>query len=129
METSIETLVKKQVAMLISGKVLEALDEFYSEDCKMYHNDILFSCSKKESREKQKPFILPCTSITGNISKYIVREDDISVLHNETSFTHPEYGDKTINGIHVQHWKDDLIVKEYYYQNEMLDMKLSEWMS
>ncbi len=127
MKISIDTLVEKQVAMLNEGKVLEALDEFYAEDCKMYHNDTLFSNTKQGSKEKQEPFIKPCTSIEGNISKHFIKDGNISVLHNETSFTHPQHGDNKINGIHVQHWEEGLIVKEYYYQDEMLEEKLREW--
>ncbi len=127
MQSPINELVEKQVALLNEGKVLEAFDEFYANDCLMYHNDTLFSSNKQESRKKQEPFISPCTSIRGNISKHVVRNKNISVLHNETSFTHPEYGDNKINGVSVQHWEDGLIVKEYYYQDEMLEEKLTEW--
>ena len=85
MKTATDELVEEQVAMLNDGKVLEALDKFYAEDCCMYHNEHIFSTSKRESIEKQKPFIEPCTSIHGYISKYIVKSGNISVLHNETT--------------------------------------------
>ena len=127
MPTNLETLVEKQVEMLNEGKVLEALEEFYAEDCQMYDNDVLFSQNKVESIQKQEKFIKPCTAIEGKISKHIIIDDSISVLENQTSFTHPEYGVNKINGLHIQHWADGLIVKEHYYRDEMLKRKSALW--
>ena len=39
----------------------------------------------------------------------------------------PKYGDNKINGISVQQWKNNLIVKEFYYQDDMLEEKLIEY--
>jgi len=125
---TITELVEKQVAMLNEGTVLVALNLFYADNCKMYHNDTLFSSTKEESYDKQEPFVKPCTAIRGNISKHVVK-DNISILHNESSFTHPKYGDNQINGIHVQYWENGKITEEKYYQDEMLEEKIKEWFS
>ena len=128
MQNDIHDLVEAEVLMLNQGKILEALDTFYDDDCLMYDNDELFSTGKAESRAKQEPFITPCTSINGNISEYVVKDGTISVLRNKSSFTHPKFGDNAIDGLHVQYWNENKIVKEYYYHDKKLNEKVSEWL-
>lgn len=130
MKSSFNKLVNKQIEILNAGLPLDAFDNFYSDEVVMYSNDTLFATGKIECRNKQEPFISPCTSIKGLISKHFIDEENlISVIHNQTSFEHPKMGSMQVNGIHIQYWKNDKIIKELYFQGDKLQEQLDKWFS
>ena len=129
MVNSLETLVKEQIRLLEAGDPLGAFERFYGDSLVMFDNDRVFAEGKENCRKKQEPFILPCKEIFGKIAAFRVFEErNLSVLHNQTEFVHPEHGRAKINGLHVQEWKDGKIQVERYYRDDMLEEKLKDFL-
>ena len=84
---SIADRVRDQVALLVAGRPLEALDQFFADDCVMYDSDQLFARGKAECRAKQEPFIHAAREIEGRISHCSLDEASEScAFRNRTTF-------------------------------------------
>lgn len=124
----LKSRIQRMQAMLNAGKVLETLDEFYREDARFFENDFPFAESRSEARDRQAPFVRPCSKIDGDID--LVHVDfgrGISVMHNRTRYKHPEYGDGQINGVHVVYWHDDRVCREDYFSGDRVEETLAFW--
>ncbi len=113
-ESDFEQAVKKQIELLNTGLVLEALDLFFHERGKMFENDNLFGATLKECRTKQEPYIKSAVEIKGKITDLnILSIHNICVFRNQSCFVTSEGKKVQIDGIHLQRWQDGKIIAEY----------------
>jgi|GEM_PF-1912935 len=127
-EPALRQQIECLVEMLNSGQVLEALEQFYAPDARVFENDYLFAEDRLEAVARQRPFIEPCQSIEGDVR--LVHLDlgrGISVLNNQTRFDHPDYGAGQIDGVHVLYWQNGSVVRENYFSGSKADEVLSFW--
>ena len=119
--SSLDELVDFQVAMLRSGKPLEAFDEFYGEAVQMYANDILFASGFTDGRSKQEPYITSAREIHGCITDVAVfREAGLCVFRNRSRFTTDTGNARQIDGLCCHKWHGEKIVEERYYDDQCL---------
>ncbi len=113
--------VNLQVAMLESGKPLEAFDQFFAAQGKMYANDEIFAEGAEEGRRKQEPFISAAQSVSGLIVDLkIVEEKEICIFGNRSSFTTSNAEVHQIDGLCWQKWHQRKIVEERYYDGDQM---------
>jgi hypothetical protein len=127
-EAQIKSRVGAMQALLNTGKILDAYDEFYRSDARFFENGYPFADSLEEARARQASFVDACERIDGEVE--LVHTDagrGITVLHNRTAFDHPEYGSGRIDGVHVSYWHDGLICREEYFSGERVDETLAFW--
>ncbi|MFC4349030.1 hypothetical protein ACFO5Q_14340 [Kordiimonas lipolytica] len=127
-EPALRQQIEGLVAMLNRGQVLEALEQFYAPEARVFENDYLFAEDRLEALARQRPFIEPCLSIDGDVR--LVYQDlgrGISVLNNQTRFDHPEYGRGQIDGIHVLYWQGERVVRENYFSGSKAGEALTFW--
>lgn len=125
---ALDQQIDNLVAMLNRGQVLEALEQFYAPDARVFENDYLFAEDRQEAVARQRPFIEPCLSIDGDI-RLIYRDlgRGIAVLCNQTRFDHPDYGNGQIDGVHVLYWQSGQVVRENYFSGAKAGEALSFW--
>ena len=120
-ELSFADCVNLQVAMLDSGKPLDAFDRFFAAHGTMYANDEIFADSAEEGRRKQEPFILAAQSISGLIIDLkIVESQEICIFRNRSSFTTSNTTVHQIDGLCWQKWHNRKIIEERYYDGEQM---------
>ncbi|SDD85468.1 MULTISPECIES: hypothetical protein [Kordiimonas] len=127
-EPALRQQIEDLIAMLNRGQVLEALEQFYAPDARVFENDYLFAEDRFEALARQKPFIEPCLSIDGDVRLvYLDVGRGISVLNNQTRYDHPEYGQGQIDGVHVLYWQNGDVVRENYFSGTKAGEALSFW--
>jgi len=129
-EPALRQQIEGLVAMLNRGQVLEALEQFYAPEARVFENDYLFAEDRLEALARQRPFIEPCLSVDGDVR--LVYQDlgrGISVLNNQTRFDHPEYGQGKVDGVHVLYWQGERVVRENYFSGTKAGEALTFWES
>lgn len=121
------TRIYSQIALLSAGKPLLAFDNFFHPDGTMYANDVLFAKGATEARAKQEPYITAATEVMGRIEDlYIDNTHHFCRFRNRTKFTRASGEVVQIDGLVLQHWQDNLIIEERYYDGELLASKLQK---
>lgn len=114
-------IVNSHAALLIDGKPLEALDQYFAPDGVMYANGKLFASSAAEAHQKQQTYILAAKSIQGAIDNLIIVEElEICAFRNLTAFTSNDGAQHKINGLCWQKWRNNQIVEERYFDGEQM---------
>jgi len=114
---SVADLDKKLNDLILSGKVLEAFEEFYAENVEMRENNEPPRVGKAVNREYEKQFV-------SAVEEFHSVEVLASAAHGDTSFSEWAY-DFTLKGVPrlayrqvaVRRWKNGKIVDERFYYN------------
>ena len=118
--------VHSQVAMLVDGKPLEALDQFFASDGVMYANGERFAGSSAEARRKQESYILAAKSIQGAIDDLVImKEQEICAFRNKTIFITNDDVQHKIDGLCWQRWQNGKIIEEHYFDGEHMQSMIS----
>lgn len=102
-------------SMILSGKVMEAFEQFYSDDVAMQENSEAPSVGKPANRERELAFFAKVEQFHG--TKMLS-----SAFAGDTGFAEWEY-DLTFRGaprfimsqVSVRKWKDGKVVHERFY--------------
>lgn len=119
--------VQAQVALLNEGKPLEALDQFFALEGKMFANGALFAAGAVESRNKQEPHILSAKSIQGAIEDLVIAEErEICAFRNKTTFVTADDVHHQIDGLCWQKWHNGRVIEEHYFDGEHMNALISD---
>lgn len=121
-QASFEKNVKHQIELLSEGKPLEAFDRYFDVSGAMFANGETFASSAQEGRRKQEPYINAAVSIDGKITDLkILPTKQLCVFRNQSSFVTKDGQTHQIDGLCWQHWQDDKIVQEQYFDGEQMN--------
>ena len=124
----LEPRIQRMLTMLNGGQVLEAIEIFYATDARVYENDFLFAESREEIVERQTAFVASCNRIEGDLKAiHMDLGRGISVFYNKSRYSHREFGEGTIDGVHVHYWHDGEIARENYFTGDKREEALAFW--
>jgi len=125
-DTSFPDAVEAQFDLLQNGEPLEALDQFFAAEGRMYSNDQLFAHGIRQAREKQERYILAAQSISGQIEDLrLLTDKQVCMFRNRTSFTSSDGNTHQIDGLCWQQWEDSKIVVERYFDGALMKAHIS----
>jgi hypothetical protein len=111
--------VLEQVKLLEQGKLLEVVDRFFDKDAVMYSNSVLLAEGFLRCRQMQEPFLAAATNIRAEITDvFLDSTKQLSIFRNLTKFDGPDGAERQITGIHIQKWRGERIVCEWYCNGE-----------
>ena len=97
------------------GQVLEAFDKYYADDVSMQENEKEPMVGKAANRAREKILVDGLTSPLVIKILSLGIGDDVSIVEQQGSFTHKDWGASDKVQVAVQHWKDGKIAKEKFY--------------
>lgn len=115
--------IKENVELLnskiLSGDILGAFEEFYSEDVVMQDNDTPVREGKAVCRKFEEDFVNNLTEFRGAAVKNVLVSEEAGVATIEWDFdySHKEWGDRKYTQVCVQQWRDGKIVSERFLYN------------
>ncbi|MCH8566625.1 MAG: ester cyclase [Balneolales bacterium] len=112
---TIQEKVKKLNEMILSGKALDAFEEFYHEDIEMSENGQDVRKGKDANRDFEVDFFSKITQFNGAEVINVAFGDNVSMVEMHFDYVHSEWGHKKFTQVGVQEWKDGLIIKETFY--------------
>lgn len=107
--------------MMDQGKIFEALDKYYANDCQIVEMPTGEVRNGKEAQRKaiQEWFEMIKENHEGSTG-FITSDEDakVSMVQSSTDVTMHHGGRMKMEEIAVQHWNDDGMIKreEFYYQ-------------
>ena len=117
--SSIKENVEQLNQMILQGDILNAFEQFYSEEIRMQDNELPERIGKAECRLFEEAFVNNLTDFRGAKVKNVMISEDagVSVVEWDFDYTHKEWGDRIYSQISVQKWKDGQIVNEKFLYN------------
>ena len=100
-----------------SGKVLEAMDEFYAQDCKMQENAGAPCVGLAANIEREKQFLAQVKEWKGYQVKALATSGDVSLVESAMDFINTKGEPVHMEQVSVQRWKDGKVVHERFYYN------------
>ncbi|HSO23294.1 MAG TPA: nuclear transport factor 2 family protein [Chondromyces sp.] len=122
MSDGIRERVEKLNAMVLQGKIMEAMNEFYADDVVMAENDNPPTVGLAANLEREQAFV-DNTTWYGAEVKNVVVDGDTSMVQWWLDFHNVQYGARlAFTQVAVQRWRDDKIVDErFYYSPQPVD--------
>ncbi len=115
--TDLKTLVDGLNQKILDGKILDAFEEYYSDDVVMQDNDYPARVGKDICRTYEEAFVNGLTEFRGAKVVNTLLSDGIAVVEWWFDYTHKDYGVRNYNQVCVQRWKNGKIVEEKFYYN------------
>lgn len=114
--------VEKLNSMVLEGKTMEAMNEFYADDVVMAENDSEPTVGLAANLEREQAFV-DNTTWYGAEVKNIVVDGDTSMVQWWLDFHNVLYGPRlAFTQVAVQRWRDGKIVDErFYYSPQPVD--------
>jgi ketosteroid isomerase-like protein len=104
--------------LVLSGRVLEAFDQYYHDDVTMQENDQPPTVGKAGNREREIEFLSKVTDFRHASVSHVAVGDHVSYVTWQYDYTHADWGVRNYTQISVQHWKDGKIIREqFFYAN------------
>jgi ketosteroid isomerase-like protein len=115
MSELIRERVEKLNGMILDGKIMEAMREFYADDVVMAENDNEPTVGLAANIEREQTFV-DNTTWYGAEVKGVAVDGDISAVQWWLDFRNTLYGDRlAFTQVAVQHWRDGKINDERFY--------------
>jgi len=116
--SNVAELNKKLDDAVLSGKALEAFDEFYAEDAVMQENSDAPFVGKAFNRNREIEFFSSIGEIHSAAVLSSVSGDDISFSEWEMDLTFKNGYRAKLNQTAMRRWKNGQIVHERFYYNK-----------
>jgi len=115
MSELIRERVEQLNGMILEGKIMEAMREFYADDVVMAENDNEPTVGLAANIEREQTFV-DNTTWYGAEVKGVAVDGDISMVQWWLDFHNTLYGDRlAFTQVAVQHWRDGKIYDERFY--------------
>jgi len=102
-------------AMVLEGRVMDAMHEFYADDVVMAENDQDPTVGLAANLERERQFVANTQWHAAEV-KNIVVDGDTSMVQWWLDFTNAAYGQRlAFTQVAVQRWRGDKIVDERFY--------------
>jgi len=111
--------VKDLYDTMLGGKLLDAFDKYYHEDCEMQENSQAPRKGKAENRKYEEQFLANVKEWHDGGYTAIASDEENGITMVE-SWIDVTFGDGNrvkMEEVAVQHWEGDFIVKERFYHN------------
>lgn len=117
--SSIKDNVAQLNSMILEGKILEAFEQFYSDEVIMQDNNTPVREGKETCRQFEVDFVNNLTAFRrAQVKNILVSEDaGVSTVEWDFDYSHKEWGDRKYTQVAVQQWKDGKIVREQFLYN------------
>lgn len=102
--------------MIQEGKILEAFEAFYADDCVMQDQGFEPWVGKALNREREKDFVSKITEFRAGSLRESGVGRNVSFGTWHFDYTHAEWGDVTYDQVAVRYWRDGKIYKERFYR-------------
>lgn len=97
------------------GKLVEGIDRFYHPNVVMQENELTPTIGKDANREREKNFLANVIEFRKAEVKGIAIGSNLSTVIWHFDYTHKEWGVRNYTQVSVQHWENDLIIKEQFF--------------
>mgnify|MGYP001825125170 FL=1 len=115
MSDNIRERVDQLNGMILEGKIMEAMGEFYTDDVVMAENDNEPTVGLKANLEREQAFV-DNTTWYGAELKNVAHGDGISMVEWWLDFHNTQYGPRlAFTQVAVQRWRDGKIYDERFY--------------
>ena len=109
--------VEELNGMILEGKILDAIERFYAQDCVMREGSDEPFVGKDTNREREKQFVEGLTEFRGAEVKSVAVGDGVTMTEWHFDYTHKDWGDQTYDQVAVQKWNaDGKIEHERFYK-------------
>ncbi len=114
--TTLKQLESELNGMILEGRILEAFEKFYADDCTMQDGADLFE-GKQTNFDREKMFVEGLTELRAVRLDDVAIGDDVTMSTWHFDYTHGEWGSHTYDQVAVRQWKDGRIVAERFYKS------------
>lgn len=98
-----------------TGKILEAMTEFYSPDTAMQENRKPATVGLQANIEREKQFLAQVKTFKGYTVKALAVAGDVSIAESVLEFVNQQDQDVKLEQVSVQRWKNGKVVHERFY--------------
>ena len=98
-----------------TGKILEAMDEFYDQNVEMRENAGEPTVGLAANIEREKQFLANVKTFHAFEVKGVATAPDLSIVESEMRFTSQEDQEVVLQQVSVQRWQNGKIVSERFY--------------
>ena len=116
--STIAELDKRVNEMVLSGKAMEAFEEFYAEDVVMQENNDAPCAGKAANRKREQEFFAMVEAWhSGNLDSSAIN-GDVSFSEWTMEITMKGMGRIKMNQVAVRRWKNGKVANEKFYYNK-----------
>jgi hypothetical protein len=101
--------------MILSGKMMEAFEKFYAEDCSMQENMEAPTVGKGPNRDREQQFLANVEAFHGARLLGSAARGDRSFSEWELEMTVKGMGRNKLTQVAVRQWKNGQIIHERFY--------------
>ena len=112
---SVQMNLEQLNSMIPQGKILEAFEEFYSDDIVMRENNENVREGKEENREYERQFVDSVKEFHKADVKSVVVDGNKSVVEWSMDFTFENGQRAKRDQVSIQEWENDKITEERFY--------------
>lgn len=114
--TDLATLENELNAMILDGKIMEAFERFYADDCTLQEGAEAPIVGKDANRDREQTFVGGLTELRAARLEDVAVGDDVTMSVWHFDYTHGEWGSHTYDQVAVRKWRDGKIVSERFYK-------------
>ena len=113
----LQELVNGLNALIAKGLILEALDNYYAEDCIQQENEQEPTVGKAANKKREKKWIEGLIEFRSAVVKSVAvdAERQVTMVEWAFDFSHREQGEMVYTQVSVQRWEADKIAHERFY--------------
>lgn len=117
MATDVAARVADLIGFIRSGKIVEAMEEFYAEDVSMQENANAPTVGLAANIEREKQFLASVREFHGYeaLSVGIDASRERALVESAMEFTNTEGQRVKLESVAVQQWRDGKIASERFY--------------
>lgn len=108
---------KELQSYIQSGRIIDAMNEFYAHDCAMQENAAAPCIGLAVNIEREQKFLSAVKEWKGYTVKALAASGDVSIVESAMEFVNTEGKHIKLEQVSVQRWKDGKIVHERFYYN------------
>jgi ketosteroid isomerase-like protein len=117
-DTSVQELDKQLNDDVLSGKIMEAFEKYYSDDVVMQENSEEPRKGKAENRKAEEQFMASVEAFNGASVKASAVNGDVTFSEWEMDITFKGGSRVTMSQVAVRKWKNGKIVHERFFYNK-----------
>lgn len=113
--TDIRSRVSDLLEHISSGKILEAMTEFYHDDAAMQENAKEPCVGLEKNIEREKEFLSNVKDFKKFEAKAVGVDGDTALIESVMEFTAQDGSEVRLEQVSVQRWRDGKIAHERFY--------------
>ena len=113
--TNVRDRANALVEYISTGRILEAMTEFYAPDVQMQENANPPTVGLQANVEREKQFLSYVKEWKGFAVKALAADGDVSLMESTIDFVGQDGKDVHMEQVSVARWKDGKIVHERFY--------------